>query len=66
MTQHNALAGPAIQEHPRTLTGRIVKALNRTPIHIALAIIGLVWLAPTVGLLVTSFRPRSDIQATGW
>jgi alpha-glucoside transport system permease protein len=66
MTQHNALAGPAIQEHPRTLTGRIVRALNRTPIHIALAIIGLVWLAPTVGLLVTSFRPRSDIQATGW
>ena len=66
MTQHNALAGPAIQEHPRTLTGRIVKALNRTPIHIALAIIGLIWLAPTVGLLVTSFRPRSDIQATGW
>jgi alpha-glucoside transport system permease protein len=66
MTQHNALAGPAIQEHPRTLAGRIVKALNRTPIHIALAIIGLVWLAPTIGLLVTSFRPRSDIQATGW
>ena len=66
MTQHNALAGPAIQAHPRTLTGRLVKALNRTPIHIALAIIGLVWLAPTVGLLVTSFRPRSDIQATGW
>src|SRR5439155_4918827 len=23
-------------------------------------------LVPTIGLLVTSFRPRSDIQATGW
>jgi alpha-glucoside transport system permease protein len=66
MTQHNALAGPAIQERPRTLSGRIVKAINRTPIHIALALIGLIWLAPTIGLLVTSFRPRSDIQATGW
>src|SRR2546422_4732144 len=66
MTQHNALAGPAIQERPRTLSGRIVRAINRTPIHVALALIGLIWLAPTIGLLVTSFRPRSDIQATGW
>jgi alpha-glucoside transport system permease protein len=66
MTQHNALAGPAIQARPRTLSGRIVRAINRTPIHIALALIGLIWLAPTIGLLVTSFRPRSDIQSTGW
>jgi alpha-glucoside transport system permease protein len=66
MTQHNALAGPAIQDRPRTLSGRILKVINRTPIHVALALIGLIWLAPTIGLLVTSFRPRSDIQATGW
>ena len=26
----------------------------------------MIWLAPTIGLLVTSFRPRTDIQATGW
>ncbi|MEO5918400.1 MAG: carbohydrate ABC transporter permease [Candidatus Limnocylindrales bacterium] len=53
-------------DHPRTLSGRIVQALNRTPIHIALGIVAVIWLAPTIGLLVTSFRPRSDIQATGW
>jgi alpha-glucoside transport system permease protein len=53
---------------PRTLstTQRLVRFLNKTPIHIALVAIGLVWLVPTVGLLVTSFRPRSDIQTTGW
>ncbi len=28
--------------------------------------VALIWLAPTIGLLVTSFRPRTDIQATGW
>ncbi|TMC04706.1 MAG: carbohydrate ABC transporter permease [Chloroflexi bacterium] len=44
----------------------MVAALNRTVIHVSLALIGLIWLVPTVGLLVTSFRPRSDIQATGW
>ena len=62
----DVLANPAVGERPRTLSGRIVRALNRTPIHIALGIVALVWLAPTIGLLVTSFRPRTDIQATGW
>jgi len=51
---------------PRTPAGRAVAALNRTAIHVFLALIGLVWLVPTVGLLVTSFRPRADIQSTGW
>ncbi|MEO8207823.1 MAG: carbohydrate ABC transporter permease [Chloroflexota bacterium] len=53
-------------ERPRTLSGRILEILNRTPIHIALGVVAVIWLAPTIGLLVTSFRPRSDIQATGW
>ena len=66
MTQHDALAGPAIKARARTPAGRLVAMLNRTPIHIVLGLIALVWLAPTIGLLVTSFRPRSDIQATGW
>jgi alpha-glucoside transport system permease protein len=51
---------------PRTPAGRAVAALNRTAIHVFLALIGLIWLVPTVGLLVTSFRPRADIQSTGW
>lgn len=49
-----------------TPAGRIVAALNRTVIHVSLGLIGLIWLVPTLGLLVTSFRPRSDIQSTGW
>ncbi|HUQ79109.1 MAG TPA: carbohydrate ABC transporter permease [Patescibacteria group bacterium] len=60
------LGGPVIAARPKTLSGRIVAALNRTPIHIALGLVAIVWLAPTIGLLVTSFRPRTDIQATGW
>ena len=61
-----AVAEPRANSRERSLSTRIVKALNRTPIHIALGLIALVWLAPTVGLLVTSFRPRTDIQVTGW
>ncbi len=55
-----------MEARDRAISGRIVLALSRTPIHIALGIIALIWLAPTVGLFVTSFRPRSDIQVTGW
>jgi alpha-glucoside transport system permease protein len=56
------LAAPARD----TLSARILQRLNRTPIHIALGIVAVIWLAPTIGLLVTSFRPRTDIQSTGW
>ena len=51
---------------PKTPAGRVVAVLNRSVIHIVLGLIGLIWLVPTLGLLVTSFRPRSDIQSTGW
>jgi alpha-glucoside transport system permease protein len=56
------IAAPANE----TASARILRALNRTPIHIFLGIVALIWLAPTIGLLVTSFRPRTDIQSTGW
>jgi alpha-glucoside transport system permease protein len=62
----DVLAGPAIEPVPQTLAGRIVHTLNKTPIHIFLGLVALIWLVPTIGLLVTSFRPRTDIQATGW
>jgi alpha-glucoside transport system permease protein len=65
--QTDAITGAGVAgSRPRTLSARIVRALNRTPIHIALGIVAVIWLAPTIGLLVTSFRPRSDIQSTGW
>jgi alpha-glucoside transport system permease protein len=66
-TAPDALTGAGLAgSRPRTTSERIVRAINRTPIHIALGAIAVIWLAPTIGLLVTSFRPRSDIQQTGW
>jgi len=61
-----ALAGPTPRPETLTVAGRIVAILNRSTIHVFLALVGLIWLVPTVGLLITSFRPRSDIQSTGW
>jgi alpha-glucoside transport system permease protein len=40
--------------------------LNRLPIHIIIITICLIWLIPTVGLLVTSFRDVRDANQTGW
>src|SRR5207302_7973354 len=51
---------------PHTPACRRVATLNRSAVHVVLGLIGVVWLVPTIGLFVTSFRPRSDIQATGW
>ena len=62
----SVLAEGMAGSRPRTPAGRAVAALNRTVIHVFLAFVGLLWLVPTIGLLVTSFRPRSDIQSTGW
>jgi alpha-glucoside transport system permease protein len=51
---------------PATTAGRIVEFIARTPVHIALMGLAVIWLVPSVGLLVTSFRARPDIAATGW
>ncbi len=49
-----------------TVSERISRFIARSPIHIVLGLVGLIWLLPSVGLLITSFRPSSDMRATGW
>ncbi|MFL5918817.1 MAG: carbohydrate ABC transporter permease [Gaiellaceae bacterium] len=51
---------------PRTFSERLVRMLTRSPVHIALIIIAAIWLVPTVALLITSVRPRSDTLSSGW
>jgi alpha-glucoside transport system permease protein len=51
---------------PRTLSERLVGFLTRSPVHIVLIALAALWLVPTVGLLVTSFRDRSDALSSGW
>jgi alpha-glucoside transport system permease protein len=47
-----------------TLTTLAHKA-TRAPLHLGLAFIGLLWLTPTVGLLLTSLLPAAQTN-TGW
>jgi alpha-glucoside transport system permease protein len=61
-----ALEDTRVQAPPRTLSERLARIAGRSPTHIILGLIGLVWLVPSIGLLVTSFRPSADMRATGW
>ena len=60
-------AAETIAVRPReSVSTRVVGFLGRSPLHIALIVLAGLWLLPTVGLLVTSFRPRPDIASSGW
>ncbi len=45
---------------------RLNKFFSRVPLHLAVIIMCLLWLIPTLGLFVTSFRTRSAVRETGW
>jgi alpha-glucoside transport system permease protein len=49
-----------------SVAATILRALAKTPLQILLAAIGLLWLVPTIGLLVTSILPASEITTSGW
>jgi alpha-glucoside transport system permease protein len=51
---------------PKTLSQKVTRAISNGPIHIFLILMGLFWLTPTFGLLITSFRTAADNGATGW
>jgi len=61
-----ALQDTTVQAPPRTLSERLARVAGRSPTHIILGFIALLWLVPSLGLLITSFRPSADMRATGW
>lgn len=48
------------------MVGRKKKRGSKTFVNIVLGIICLIWLLPTLGLFISSFRPAADILQTGW
>ncbi len=40
--------------------------LRRLPLQLAMAVVGVLWLVPTVGLLFTALRPRALFATSGW
>ena len=49
-----------------TRSSRLVAAVTHGPAAVALAIVAVIWLVPTIGLLVSSFRSATDNASSGW
>lgn len=50
----------------RSASARIMRMLRRAPIHLVVILICVIWMLPTIALLVSSFRPASLVATTGW
>jgi alpha-glucoside transport system permease protein len=48
------------------MSDRLERALMRGPLHVLIIAIALIWSIPTLGLLISSFRPPEAIASTGW
>jgi alpha-glucoside transport system permease protein len=49
-----------------TVARRILRYLGKAPLNILLAVVAVLWLIPTIGLLVTSLLPADQFTANGW
>ncbi|MEW2579671.1 carbohydrate ABC transporter permease [Streptomyces syringium] len=50
----------------RSLPARIAARAGGGALRVFLLVVGLFWLMPTVGLLLSSLRDEADIEASGW
>ncbi|MFD6142857.1 carbohydrate ABC transporter permease [Promicromonospora sp. NPDC060271] len=64
-----ATPAPEVPRSPSTMSDRARKArkaLSNPWASTLAVVIAILWTVPTVGLLVTSFRPELDIRQSGW
>ena len=54
------------QTRQSTMGNQLRAILSAAPVRIAVIVICFIWSLPTVGMLVSSFRPEADINSTGW
>jgi len=50
----------------RHITGRVIRFVRKSLIHLILLAICVIWLVPTLGLFISALRPRALILNTGW
>jgi alpha-glucoside transport system permease protein len=61
------VAGPRIGAKTRDpIAARLGRGLSRGPLNIFLILVGLFWLIPSIGLLISSFREPADYAESGW
>jgi alpha-glucoside transport system permease protein len=45
---------------------RVNKLLNKLPTHVIIILTMIIWIVPTLGLLITSLRPPEAVGSSGW
>jgi alpha-glucoside transport system permease protein len=48
------------------VSAKVLRWVAKTPVYVFLIAVGLLWLVPTFGLLITSFMAPEDFQEEGW
>ncbi|MEO0836800.1 MAG: carbohydrate ABC transporter permease [Cyanobacteria bacterium J06642_3] len=66
MTSRKISSRGLTKSHKPKQKNNFTNFLAKTPVHIAVVLIALIWTLPTVGLLISSFRPAADLLETGW
>ncbi|MFI6349584.1 carbohydrate ABC transporter permease [Streptomyces sp. NPDC050560] len=69
-----AVSGAAVKTAPRpapsgggrSVGGRIAELASGGLLRVFLIVVGLFWLVPTVGLLISSLRTADDLNSSGW
>jgi alpha-glucoside transport system permease protein len=57
---------PIVRDPDARISARVVRFVGRTPVHLFLAFVGVLWLVPTIGLFLTSLLSPADFQTNGW
>jgi alpha-glucoside transport system permease protein len=66
MTAVEADLQPEARASGETVAARIVRFLSTTPVYVVLVVLGILWLIPTIGLLLTSLMAPEDFSRMGW
>ncbi|HEU4658642.1 MAG TPA: carbohydrate ABC transporter permease [Capillimicrobium sp.] len=64
LRQEDRVAHPITRREPAA--GRVVRLFAQLPLQIFMAFVAVLWLVPTIGLLLTSLMPASEIAEQGW
>ncbi|MFN2557056.1 MAG: carbohydrate ABC transporter permease [Nitriliruptorales bacterium] len=66
MAAIDAPTTPGPLARPASHAGQRTRRLRRLPLNLGMLVVALLWLLPTVGLLVTALRPRELFNTSGW
>src|ERR1700675_1249190 len=67
MATLEAEAAPVIIRDPsERVSAKLLRGIAKTPIHLFLMFVALLWLMPTLGLFLTSLLSPGDFASNGW